>query len=133
MNVAFADTSFYVAILGPRDAWHDRAVSFAAEFTGRIVTTEFVLVEVGNFFCRGRGRVQFEALVDNLDRAEDIEIIHASAELFREGFALCKSRCDIEWSFTDCISFAVMRRSGIAEALSADHHFEQAGFSIVFA
>jgi len=32
----------------------------------------------------------------------------------------------------DCISFTVMRDSGIAEALTADHHFEQAGFGISF-
>jgi uncharacterized protein len=29
---------------------------------------------------------------------------------------------------TDCISFATMQREGIAEALTGDHHFEQAGF-----
>ena len=133
MKIAFADTSFYVAILSLRDAWHDRAVFFAAELTGRIVTSKFVLVEVGNFFCRGRGREQFVTLVENLDRAEDIDIVPASAELFREGVALYKSRRDKEWSFTDCTSFAVMSRSGIAEALTADHHFEQAGFGILFA
>ncbi len=131
MNIAFADTSFYVAILSPHDAWHDRAVSFATGFTGRVVTTEFVLVEVGNFFCRGRGRELFETLIHNLDRAEDIEIVSASTELFREGFSLHRARPDKEWSFTDCISFTVMRRSGIADALTADHHFEQAGFGIL--
>jgi len=29
---------------------------------------------------------------------------------------------------TDCISFVVMEESGITEALTGDHHFEQAGF-----
>jgi len=96
MSVAFADTSFYVAILSPQDAWHDRAVSFAAGFTGRIVTMEFVLVEVGNFFCRGRGRALFATLIDNLERAEGIEIVSASATLFREGFSLYRARPDKE-------------------------------------
>ena len=33
------------------------------------------------------------------------------------------------WSLTDCISFVVMRHHEIAEALTADRHFEQAGFA----
>jgi uncharacterized protein len=38
------------------------------------------------------------------------------------------SRRDKEWSLTDCISFVVMKERGLTEALTADHHFEQAGF-----
>jgi len=44
------------------------------------------------------------------------------------GFALLEQRQDKRWSFTDCISFAVMKQMKIADALTGDHHFEQAGF-----
>jgi len=37
-------------------------------------------------------------------------------------------RPDKNWSLTDCISFVVMQDHGITEALTGDHHFEQAGF-----
>jgi len=42
-----------------------------------------------------------------------------------------RQRRDKGWSLTDCISFLAMQRHGLAEALTADHHFEQAGFNIL--
>jgi hypothetical protein len=39
-----------------------------------------------------------------------------------------RSRPDKEWGLTDCVSFALMRREGITQALSADVHFRQTGF-----
>ena len=41
------------------------------------------------------------------------------------------NRPDKAWSLTDCISFAVMAERGLTEALTADHHFEQAGFRVL--
>ncbi len=38
-------------------------------------------------------------------------------------------RPDKEWSLVDCASFVLMRQREINEALTSDHHFEQAGFS----
>jgi predicted nucleic acid-binding protein len=107
---------------------HARAKATAAGHQGAVVTTEFVLLEVGNFFCRGNGRAIFQTMIENLRIAEDIEIVPACADLFTKGFALFTSRPDKEWSLTDCISFVVMQERGLIEALTADHHFEQAGF-----
>jgi len=41
---------------------------------------------------------------------------------------LYTARPDKQWSLTDCISFVVMQNQGVTEALTGDHHFEQAGF-----
>jgi predicted nucleic acid-binding protein len=38
------------------------------------------------------------------------------------------NRPDKEWSLTDCISFVVMEREGLTDALTGDNHYEQAGF-----
>jgi predicted nucleic acid-binding protein len=37
---------------------------------------------------------------------------------------------DKRWSFTDCVSFAVMWDLGIKDAFTFDHNFTQAGFRI---
>ncbi len=39
-----------------------------------------------------------------------------------------KAHPDKDWSLVDCASFVVMKQRGIQEALTSDHHFEQAGF-----
>lgn len=44
---------------------------------------------------------------------------------------LYEERTDKDWSLTDCISFVLMEQNGIQDALTADHHFEQAGFNVL--
>ena len=51
-----------------------------------------------------------------------------TAVLFREALALYRQHQDKEWGLTDCSSFVIMRRLGLTESLTFDHHFEQAGF-----
>lgn len=65
-------------------------------------------------------------------RADDkVKITALDMALYQEGITLYQQRPDKKWSLTDCISFIVMRREGITEALTGDHHFEQAGFTAV--
>ena len=46
-----------------------------------------------------------------------------------EAFANYLARSDKEWGLTDCVSFALMNEAGMTEALTADVHFRQAGFT----
>jgi hypothetical protein len=58
----------------------------------------------------------------------DTTIVEARPVLFQRGLRLYDERPDKEWTLTDCISFVVMADEEIEEALTGDHHFEQAGF-----
>jgi hypothetical protein len=58
----------------------------------------------------------------------DVQFIPCSDPLMEEGIQLYSQRHDKKWSLTDCISFVIMQHEGITEALTIDHHFEQAGF-----
>jgi len=131
MNTVFADTSYYVALLGERDQYHAKAVALAQACFGRILTTDFVLVEVGNFLSRIADRGLFVRLLETLDADPETTVIPSTRELFEAGCSLFARRPDKEWSLTDCISFVVMREERLTEAFTADHHFEQAGFKAI--
>ena len=85
-------------------------------------------MEVGDGLSRPENRSRFARLLELLRAQADVEIVSASSELFRLGCELHPQRLDKEWSLTDCTSFAVMNQRGLEEALTSDHHFEQAGF-----
>jgi predicted nucleic acid-binding protein len=53
------------------------------------------------------------------------------SRLFDQGMDLMAKRLDKDWSLVDCISFVVMRNAGVLTALTADEHFQQAGFTVL--
>jgi predicted nucleic acid-binding protein len=57
-----------------------------------------------------------------------VEVTAPSEIQFRLGLDVYENRRDKGWSLTDCLSFLVMQERGIVDALTADHHFGQAGF-----
>lgn len=128
MKTAFADTSFYQALLNPKDKWHGSAMNVSAAYRGSMVTSEYVLCELGALMSQGHLCQLFMELVKGLESAPRVEIIHGSHHVFEAGLALFVERPDKEWSLTDCISFALMQEMGITDALTCDRHFEQAGF-----
>lgn len=131
MSALFADTSFYVALLNERDVHHRKAETLARTLTAPTITTDFVLLEVANWLSRASDRDVFVRLMRQLSHDPCFVQVPATRALFDEGQALYASRSDKDWSLTDCTSFVVMGREGISEALTSDHHFEQAGFSIL--
>ncbi len=128
MKPVFADTSYYVALLGPADARHDLAIDWGDSFLGRTFVTEYVLVELGNSLCGGSDRTLFGPFVEHLIADPSTVFIPASPTLFQQGLTLYADRPDKRWSLVDCISFVVMTKHRIRDALTADRHFEQAGF-----
>jgi predicted nucleic acid-binding protein len=131
MSDLFADSAFYIAAVNPRDGLHGMATAFLENLEGRLVTTDFVLVEVGNWLSKSRDRAVFVELVQRLRADANSTIVEANRAIFDAGFDLYSQRPDKDWSLTDCISFVVMNRLRLTEALTADRHFEQAGFKVL--
>lgn len=128
MKAVFADTSFFVAFLCERDRKHILARELMARLEQPIVTTKWILLELGNLLSRGNDRSVFTSFVSALFSTETVAVLGVDDAAFERGLRLFIDRPDKNWSLTDCISFATMAELGLADALTADHHFEQAGF-----
>jgi len=129
MKVRFADTFYYIALLNHSDRKHDRATELTREFDGTMITTTAVLTELGDGVAGTSSRELFVDFVSDLRRDPDVVVVPADMSWFERAMGLYANRPDKDWSLTDCISFVVMRERGITEALTGDHHFEQAGFT----
>ena len=128
MTPIFIDTSFFVALALEDDALWRLAHAWLKVLQGPFVTTEFVLLEIGDSLSKVHLR---PVALNILSYAADdpmVTIVPADSNLFERGRALFQQRLDKEWSLTDCISFEVMREMKITDALTHDHHFAQAGF-----
>lgn len=131
MTSYFADTSLFVAFLNARDEYHDLAVDYVRDEANLLVTTTWVLVELGNFVSRWLARRRYVPFVRDLREDPLIDIVPPAPDAFERALDLYHRRPDKHWSMTDCLSFVVMRARRLTDALTTDHHFEQAGFKIL--
>lgn len=128
MTGCFADTFYFLALLSPGDRAHHRAVALTARLPRPLVTTSWVLTEVADAMAGTRSRAAFIVLLSELRADLDVELIPPEPALFELGIDLYSQRPDKAWSLTACISFVVMTQRQLTDALTGDHHFEQAGF-----
>ncbi|HNR33138.1 MAG TPA: PIN domain-containing protein [Candidatus Hydrogenedentes bacterium] len=128
MTAVFADTAFFVALLNPRDTHHQDALEASRTLRRTVTTTDWVIVETGNFVCDSPQRPLFPPFVRRLRANPRFAVRRGTARTLEDALDLYAARPDKSWSLTDCISFVVMREEGLTDALTTDHHFAQAGF-----
>ncbi len=58
----------------------------------------------------------------------EIEVVWVDQALHGDAMSLLRSQLDKSYSLCDAVSFVLMRQRGLFDALTTDHHFEQAGF-----
>ena len=132
MKPLFADAFFYVACLNRADQHHEKVMAVARQPAGRMVITRWVLMEVADALAASVSRSKLAGFVRALEMDVETTIVEARPTLFQRGLKLYDERPDKEWTLTDCISFVVMADEGLTDALTGDHHFEQAGFRALF-
>ncbi len=130
--IVFADAFALIAWLNPRDNAHARVSAYLDSFVGQLVTTEWVLMEVADALSAPGARSIVVAFLQAVRSDPLFEVVGYHPAVYQTGFDLFAARPDKGWSLTDCISFGVMQKRGLSDALTADQHFEQAGFRAIF-
>lgn len=132
MSAVFLDTGCLIALEAADDQHHAAAIRHWQEFLRtrpRLVTTSFVLDEVVTFFTSRSRHAKAIEVGKRLLTSPSVRLVHVDEELFRAAFEYLERRPDKRFSLTDRVSFVLMDRLGVRQALAFDAHFEQAGFA----
>jgi len=130
--VIFVDTGAFLARYVSQDQHHAKARrgwKALGKAKSPLFTSSFVLDETFTLLAR-RASYAFAA-----ERAEAIygsrvlTILRPDASDEAAALVLFRKLADQEVSFTDCVSFALMRRHRLTRAFTFDRHFAAAGFS----
>jgi predicted nucleic acid-binding protein len=123
----FVDTGAWFAAFIPRDLDHSAARTWLDQNTKPLLTTDYVIDELLTLLrVRGEGLRAIQAghalFSEAIARIEWV-----SQQDVRLGWDFFCQHQDKGWSFTDCVSRAVINRLGIRTAFAFDRHFRQFG------
>jgi predicted nucleic acid-binding protein len=126
----FADTSGLLAVLDRSDTFHPFAAQWFKDHisSSGLHTTDFVLDEVLTRISSLRGPELALRLAGSFLDDPRVTVVFVDKALFQAGLREMRRYGDQRLSFTDCISFAVMRTLGSKEAFSFDEDFTRCGF-----
>ena len=129
----YIDTGPFLARYVEKDQHHAAATAAWEKLQRsgqRLYTSNFVLDELFTLLAR-RTTYRFAAeRARNILDSQVIQILRPERKQEREAIELFAKYADQKVSFTDCVSFLLMKEAKIRQAFSFDRHFERAGFQL---
>lgn len=127
----FVDTGAWYALATPNDPDHEKAKAFAASVTEPLATSEYIVDELLTLFgVRGQKPKGVEWIHDVLEPG-GADLLRVTDEDFSNALRIYEQFQDKDWSFTDCVSYALIQRLQLHQAFSFDHHFRQFGIATI--
>ena len=136
MRRFFVDTFYLLALAHPHDQWRERVLTFSRSLEDyHLYIVDEVLAEFLTACSSSGPHIRQQAARTVKQALDDRQwtVFPQSRASLLEALTLYESRPDKEYSLTDCIAMHAMRREGLTDVLSNDHHFTQEGFHLVFA
>lgn len=132
MKKVFVDTGAFLAKEIQRDQHHAEAIQSwrkLSETPDLLYTSEHCIDETATLLAR---RTNYAFAADWGADLQDsgISILQADPADWENSFRLMRKFADQGVSFTDSVSFALMKRERIRWVFGFDHHFAAAGFKL---
>ncbi|MBI1870727.1 MAG: type II toxin-antitoxin system VapC family toxin [Chlamydiae bacterium] len=130
----FIDTSAFLPRFTSRDQYHalsSKYWSLLENSDESHFTSNFVLDEMFTLLARRTGYCFAAERAKNLYSSKRLIILRPDEEDELNAIVLFEKYADQKVSFTDCISFVLMKRRNIQKVFTFDKHFKRAGFEIV--
>jgi uncharacterized protein len=132
--VIFVDSGALIARYVAKDKHHKNSTSFWSllEKSGeQLFTSNFVLDETFTLLGRWTGYAFAAQRAKIILSSSAITILRPNERDEIEAVDLFEKFADQRVSYTDCISFVLMRLNKIEKVFAFDRHFERAGFQII--
>jgi uncharacterized protein len=131
----FVDTSGWLAAINSRDSYYHDVVKTYDDLVARktsFVTSNLVVAEMHALTVRERGASDGCTLLDAIYADPLYRVVSVDRDLESDATDRWLRRfTKSKFSLTDAVSFEIMRRERITEALALDHHFEVAGYRLL--
>jgi uncharacterized protein len=129
----FVDTGAFLALYMKRDQYHAHASKVFPSLPRPFSTSNHVVDELATLLGRVAGYRYAADRIEDLYSSPSIDVLPSTRHDEIEAIRWMRKYADAdkEISFTDCVSFTMMRRLGIRAAFTFDRHFRDAGFQIV--
>lgn len=130
----FVDSGAFIGLFSADDQHHDAADAIfhdAVIDKMRLVTTNLVLSEVHRFLLFRAGIRAASVALDRIEASPSVTIEFATTAHHRAARSWLAKLHDQKISYTDAVSFAVMKALRCKSAISFDHDFELAGFRVL--
>jgi len=133
----FVDTSAFLALVNEKDNYHAAAMQFLEEIKNgkirikKIITSDYIIDETLTRIRYSVGHTEAIEWGKDILASKVVEKIEVGVELFGHAWELFQTYDDKKLSFTDCSSFALMKKRGIEKVFSFDEDFKRLGFVIL--
>jgi uncharacterized protein len=130
----FVNSSGWLALYNPRDPNHEAAQqlwAYLRDQSVRFVITDYVIDQVYTALKMFGSLHAAQAFHDVLRNSQLVKFFMTDTVIFDRAWRVFVEDDHPQWTFTDCVNFAVIQYLGISEVFTFDANFSDPGLAII--